>query len=190
MNEYSDTMLEAAQPKAGGATAQAKGIVFRKPDATDGMPIHKLVKACPPLDPNSVYCNLLQCHHFAETAVVAERSGEIEAFVTGYLVPENPEVYFVWQMAVSEQVRGQGVAGRMLESVLSRPNMKGVRFIHTTINPSNIASQTIFTRLAKSLGADISSEPIFTCQEHFDGEHETEMLYTIGPFNAHQSNPS
>src|SRR5690625_5758066 len=45
------------------------GLLFRKPSAKDGYPLHELVAASPPLDPNSAYCNLLQCTHFADTAV-------------------------------------------------------------------------------------------------------------------------
>src|SRR3546814_7090005 len=50
---------------------------FRNPVAEDAQAIHDLIAACPPLDTNSLYCNLLQCTHFAETCVLAERDGEI-----------------------------------------------------------------------------------------------------------------
>src|SRR3546814_14681168 len=39
---------------------------FRNPVAEDAQAIHDLIAACPPLDTNSLYCNLLQCTQFAE----------------------------------------------------------------------------------------------------------------------------
>ena len=41
------------------------------------MAIWELISACPPLDTNSAYANLLQCTHFADTCVIAEREGRI-----------------------------------------------------------------------------------------------------------------
>lgn len=45
--------------------------ILRVPTLEDGPGIHALVAQCPPLDTNSRYCNLLQCHHFADTSIVA-----------------------------------------------------------------------------------------------------------------------
>ena len=56
---------------------------LRKPTASDGADIWELVRSCRPLDENSMYCNLLQCDHFADTCVLAELSGE--AVVGGIL---------------------------------------------------------------------------------------------------------
>merc|ERR1712169_161542 len=39
---------------------------FRKPVSTDGSDVFALVERCKPLDVNSMYCNLLQCSHFAD----------------------------------------------------------------------------------------------------------------------------
>ena len=55
--------------------------MFRKPVATDGPVISGLIAACPPLDPNSAYCNLLQCTDFADSCIIAERGGEVVGWV-------------------------------------------------------------------------------------------------------------
>ncbi|MBD4807723.1 diaminobutyrate acetyltransferase, partial [Xanthomonas citri pv. citri] len=39
--------------------------MFRTPAVTDGPSVTELIAQCLPLDPNSAYCNLLQCTHFA-----------------------------------------------------------------------------------------------------------------------------
>src|SRR5690606_9709400 len=62
-----------------------KSYSLRRPRATDGYALNQLVKRCPPLDTNSVYCNLLQCSDFSATGIAAEDSqGELVGFISGY----------------------------------------------------------------------------------------------------------
>src|SRR3546814_15402672 len=97
------------------------------PKAEDGAAISKLIAACPPLDRNSAYCNLLQCSHFADTCIVAERDGYIAGWISGYRPPSEPDRFFIWQVAVSETARGAGLAGRMIDMLLARPAAAGDR---------------------------------------------------------------
>lgn len=119
-------------------------LTLRKPVAEDGSSIHELVRLCSPLDENSVYCNLLQASYFSESAVVAEADGKIIGFITGFISPKDPEVLFVWQVAVSPAARGLGLGLRMLEQLSARMQKQGARFIETTITDDNGASWTFF----------------------------------------------
>ena len=156
-------------------------IVLRPPVSQDGAAVHKLVSECPPLDTNSVYCNLLQCDHFASTSVAAEMKGRLVGFISGYRVPDRPHVLFVWQVAVSRKARGQKLASRMLQDILSRPNNAGITHVETTITDNNDASWSLFRRLARSFDANLKRTVKFCEEKHFQGEHETEYLATIGP---------
>jgi len=90
-------------------------VVLRRPTDGDGYNLHQLVARCQPLDTNSVYCNLLQCSDFADTAIAAENAqGELVGFISGYRPPARPDTLFVWQVAVDSSMRGQGLALRML----------------------------------------------------------------------------
>lgn len=160
---------------------QATSVLLRPPGAHDGSALHQLVRACPPLDENSVYCNLLQCTHFAETSVVGEADGELACAISAYLVPERQDTLFVWQVAVSRSARGQGVAGRMLRHILARPACARVRYLETTVTDSNQASWSLFESFARRAGAELHRSPLFERQRHFAGEHETEVLARIGP---------
>jgi L-2,4-diaminobutyric acid acetyltransferase len=157
-------------------------VVLRIPLPEDGMDVYKLVKSCPPLDTNSVYCNLLQCSHFAGTSVAADSNGELVGFISGYLVPGRPETLFVWQVAVAEQARGQGLASRMLQHILERSDCDAVTHIETTITEENRASWALFEGLANKLGTELTSSVMFDQEMHFDGQHDSEMLVRIGPF--------
>src|SRR5690606_15746592 len=99
---------------------------LRRPIAADGPAITRLIAACPPLDSNSAYCNLLQCTHFADFCIVAERNGTILGWVSGYRPPTEPNSLFVWQVAVADAARGKGLAHHMINALLERQSAEGV----------------------------------------------------------------
>ncbi len=156
-------------------------IVLRSPCAEDGAAVYKLIADCPPLDTNSMYCNLLQCAHFSATSVAAELNGDLVGFISGYIQPDKPDTLFIWQVAVGEKARGQGLAGRMLKEILARPACAAVRYIETTITPDNRASWALFDSLTNKLGTELKRSVMFERQQHLAGQHETEMLARICP---------
>ncbi|NDV86777.1 diaminobutyrate acetyltransferase [Aurantimonas aggregata] len=157
-------------------------IHLRAPRRQDGADVWALVQGTAGLDDNSMYCNLLQCTHFAATCALAEIDGAVVGWVSGYIPPETPDVLFVWQVCVSEKARGQGLARRLIASVLARDVCSDVRVVHSTITEANKASWALFGSIADSLEADLNRQPHFERDDHFDGRHETEYLVSIGPF--------
>lgn len=146
--------------------------------------IRNLISACKPLDVNSTYAYLLLCQHFSDTCVIAVTGGHVVGFVSAYLTPSQPDTLFVWQVAVHERVRGQGLAGRMLLHLVARPAARTVRYVETTVSPSNPASARVFTRLAQALDAHCDRATLFP-REAFGAEvHDEEVLFRIGPFRA------
>ncbi|MEH6605385.1 MAG: diaminobutyrate acetyltransferase [Pseudomonadales bacterium] len=148
------------------------------------MAVFRLVENCTPLDMNSSYCNLLQCSHFANTSVAATMNGEVLGFISGYVVPGRPDTLFVWQVAVAEQARGLGLASRMLTHIIARPNCADIAFLETTITQDNQASWALFRSFAKTLPADFQSSEWMDKDTHFAGQHDSEELVRIGPFNS------
>ncbi len=154
------------------------------PEASDGAAVWQLISECEPLDRNSMYCNLLQCDHFAGTSIVAELEGDIVGWISAYVVPNEPDTLFIWQVAVSERARGMGLASKMLRSLLDRDACADVASLKTTITGDNEASWALFRRFAQAQRTPIGSEAYFKRGEHFEGRHATEHMVTIGPFGA------
>lgn len=155
---------------------------LRRPTAVDGRKVHALIARCPPLDTNSLYCNLLQCTFYASTCVLAERHDEPIGFISAFVEPENPQCVFVWQVAVAPEARGLGLGLSMLLELLARPACAEVHTLHTTITPDNGASWALFNSLARRLGTAISDQVQFDRTQHFDNRHDSELLVTIGRF--------
>lgn len=158
-------------------------LLLRMPTAEDGAAVHDLIGRCPPLDTNSLYCNLLQCTHFASTSVAAELNGEVVGFISGHSLPTSSDTLFIWQVAVGEAARGKGLATKMLKAILQRPQNTSFKFIETTITDDNQGSWALFNGLAKKLGTQLERSVMFDREQHFGGSHDTEFLARIGPFN-------
>lgn len=157
------------------------GFLFGGPAAEDARPIADLIAACPPLDTNSLYCNLLQTTHFADTCIKAERGGVLEGWISGYRPPNDPAAIFVWQVAVRESARGMGLGMAMLAALMQRPAVADAQRLITTVTPSNHASRRMFAAFARSRGATLEVRPWFDRERHFGGRHDSEELISIGP---------
>lgn len=156
-------------------------ISLRQPRLEDGPALHVLIAECPPLDLNSAYAYHLIGAHFAETSVVAEADNQLLGAITAYLPPQEADCLFVWQVAVHERGRGQGLAARMLDHLVERHEElhgRKLRCLKTTIGPSNEASHRLFARLAENRQARIQCSP-FIAAEACGAGHEAEELVTI-----------
>ena len=172
-----ETALKSPRAKSDGTLS------IRKPKKADGARVWNLIKSIEKLDDNSMYCNLLQCSHFAGTCALAEMDGEPVGWISGYRPPESPDTLFVWQVAVHPDARGRGVAKRLIRELLQRPECRQVRHIHSTITRDNKASWALFRAIADDLDAPMVDDAHFEREEHFDGAHATEHLVEIGPFD-------
>jgi len=151
------------------------------PAKADAGAIHQLIGRCPPLDLNSVYAYLLLSEHFAATCVLAESDAGLEGFVSAYVPPGRTDVLFVWQVAVNEHARGSGLGLRMLQDLLGRPGLAGIRYVETTVSPDNMPSRRMFAGLARRSGATITESALFDSQLFGQAAHDDERLLRIGP---------
>ena len=161
---------------------------LRAPIAKDGHAVSELIAQCPPLDTNSMYCNLLQCTHFSSTSVAAFKQGELVGFISGYLTPEQPECLFIWQVAVGEYARGLGLATHMLKHILARPHCRNASYVETSITETNQGSWALFKGLARKFDTKIDTSVMFDKEHHFQGKNDTESLVRIGPLSRSMQN--
>jgi L-2,4-diaminobutyric acid acetyltransferase len=170
----------APQPTSSSGSIDPE-TTFRSPVAEDAHAISALIASCPPLDANSLYCNLLQCTHFAATCIIAEREGKLEGWISAYRPPNDHQAIFVWQVAVHAGARGRGLGVAMLEALLARPAVADATRLITTVTPSNLASRRMFDSFARLHHAAVTARPHFDRERHFGGGHESEELIAIGP---------
>lgn len=93
----------------------------------------------------------------------------------------------MWQVAITEAARGNGLARRMINALLERPFASGVTHLITTVTDDNAPSWALFNGLARAWDATLVRTPLFECTTHFDGAHATEWLARIGPLPIRRS---
>lgn len=159
---------------------QSDDVMFRRPKPEDGLELHRLIAAAPPLDLNSIYSYCLFGAHFADTSIVAIGNGQPVGFISGYRIPHSPDTLFIWQVAVNQAWRGRRIAWRMLTALLSRFDSDELRHVEASVNPSNLASRGLFERLAVNRGSKLT-ESAFLGATAFGSatEHEPEILLHI-----------
>jgi len=158
-------------------------IRFRNPTVHDGSAVWQLIRDAGTLELNTAYAYLLLCSDFADTSIVAERNGTLLGFVGGYLIPSRPHTVFVWQVGVSADARGEGVASRLLDHLVLADGCRDVDFLETTVTPSNKPSRALFGSLARRAGAPLEESEGFPATVFPEGDHEAERRLHIGPMD-------
>ncbi|QGG96531.1 diaminobutyrate acetyltransferase [Actinomarinicola tropica] len=157
-------------------------ITFRPPTPDDARVVWQMARDSGALDLNSPYAYLLVCDHFAATSLVAEEpDGRLVGFVAAYRPPTEPDVVFVWQIAVDPARRGHGIAQRMLHALVDRLLPLGVLGLTATVTPGNEPSRRLFQSLARDRRTRFEERPLYD-EELFPGEgHEAEHRVLIAP---------
>ncbi|ANW18796.1 diaminobutyrate acetyltransferase [Streptomyces clavuligerus] len=156
------------------------------PSLADGGDLWRIARDSESLDLNSPYSYLIWCRDFSGTSLVARAAnGTPVAFLTGYIRPDRPDTYFVWQIAVDRAYRGHGLGGRLLDAITDRvvPG-RGITTVETTVTPDNTASDRLFTSYARRRRAPLHRCGLLSNDLFPDKEHQPEILYRIGPMAA------
>lgn len=164
--------------------SKGDAIHLRPARVGDGARVWRLLGEIGALERNSCYTYLLLCSHFSSTCVIAELDDEIVGFVLAYRPPSDPDAVFVWQIGVVANMRGHGLAGRLLGALLALPACRDARFLTATVSPENRASLALFRGFARHGGLDCVLEAGFPA-ELFAHPHPDENLFRIGPRSTH-----
>lgn len=153
----------------------------------DGVAVHDLIRACPPLDINSLYCNLLHCTHFASTCAIAIAAADgesVQGWLSAYRPPSEPETLFVWQVAVAPAARRRGLAHDLLGDVLAREACRGVVRVGASVTATNVASLGFFESFARRRGSHVEISPWLDESDAFQSRHEGEWSIRIEDIEA------
>jgi|TARA_B110000503_G_scaffold52015_1_gene83736 L-2,4-diaminobutyric acid acetyltransferase len=152
-------------------------IKITHPNKKNGLAIARLVERCPPLDLNSTYHYFIQSHYFSKTSAVAFDNNEVIAFASGFILPENNNSLFIWQVAIDESYRGQGLGIELINFILEQNH--SVNTIETTVTKSNSSSRRMFEKISQKYESTVSEKVLFDGERDFSNEHESEILITI-----------
>lgn len=169
-------------------------LFFRSATTKDGARMWSFVNEHGVLELNSAYCYMLMATHFGQHCMIAESAPqadtniakEMAGFVLSYRPPEKPEELFVWQIGVHPDMRGRGLAKRMLHQLLTLPANRGVQYITASVATDNEPSRALFRGFARDINVGCEELEFFT-QDMFpsaDDSHEAEDLFRVGPMDS------
>lgn len=167
---------------------------FRSANTSDGARMWSFVNEHGVLELNSAYCYMLMATHFGRHCLVAETAEQADTnvdrrlagFVLSYRPPAQPQDLFVWQIGVHPEMRGRGLAKRMLHQLLTLPANRGVQYITATVATGNEPSRALFRGFARDTNVACNESEFFTA-DMFPAElggHEAEDLFRIGPLDS------
>lgn len=155
-------------------------VIIRPPTPADGLAMWELVRRSGGLDLNSPYAYLMASRNWQATCTLAQAGGDLAGMVMAYCLPDRPDTLFVWQVGVDPAFRGRGLGVAMLSNLAAKLG-NAIRFLETTITPSNRASQALFRSFARDMNAPVAISP-WVSSHDFPDNHEGEDLFRIGPF--------
>lgn len=162
-------------------------LVIEEATPEDGRHIWELVGHVGTLERNTAYAYVLLATYFRKTVLVARCGGKPVGAVVGFIVPDRPNTVFVWQIGVLPEMRGRGVGLRLLRSLVERLVDRDLQYVEATVTPDNIASASLFRKLAESYAAEFRVLSGFDVDLFPGGGHEPERLVRIGPLFSTQT---
>ncbi|WP_408648593.1 diaminobutyrate acetyltransferase [Streptomonospora mangrovi] len=173
-----------AAPEPAVAGGADDGVRLAAPVLGDGPDLWRLARLAG-LALNSPYCYTLWTRDFSATSVIArDADGQARGYIIGYVRPDAPDTYFLWQVGVDPAFRGRRLARRMIDHVGDRITERGLTHLEATVTPDNAASRALFASFARARGCEAAWSPLFR-PEHFPAEaaedDEYEDLVRIGP---------
>lgn len=157
-------------------------IHFRKPTADDGKEMYRIVRESKVLDVNSEYSYLMWGEYFQESSILAIDGDEVIGFITGFIPPNQVDTIFVWQVAVDERYKGNGLATELIERLFKRVRREAdIQYVEATVTPSNIPSRRLFEGIAHKHKTKCIVSECFTESQFTEKGHEAEFKFRIGP---------
>jgi len=134
------------------------------------------------LDPNSSYSYLMMAKFFRDRCFVLKKDdGQVIGFITGIILKDD--IYFILQVCIDPDYHGQGLSKRLLTDATNLLMEKQqIRFIQATIAPDNIASMSLFKKLASWHNTFFAVKDGFD-ENHFPDDKPEEKLIQVGPLD-------
>ncbi len=123
------------------------------------------------------YSYLMMFRLFPTLCLVAQQKGETIGFTLGCSGGVNQEVFFLWQFAVTGDLRGMGIGSRLIRQSIANAKGLGCNRLECTITSKE--SKRAFERVASTLGSALEKIGEVRFRDPKTQEWTTEPLYCM-----------
>ena len=122
----------------------ADDLIIRSACEAEYLEVHGFVSLCKPLEPYGEHFFKIMLRYFGNTCYIAEQEGRIVGWVMGFFSQKQTGTYFLWQIGVHPENRGQRLGQQLLKHLEKHLRNTDACRIELTIDPENVASRQLF----------------------------------------------
>ncbi len=154
-------------------------LTIRPMRTEDVAAVQAFVSTCPPLGVHTAFTYWVLSQYSSTFSFVAESDGRLCGLLTALATDRLDPGLYLWQLGVSEELRGQGVAGRLLSQLAQAMPPAGVTSFDVSISPENEASRRTFQGFARTVGAAWEVVGRSRVVDLFFGHDDSETIHRL-----------
>lgn len=136
-----------------------------------------LADKCSTLDVHTPFTYWVMTRYFSNSTFIAKRNDKYAGYIMSIY---NEKEFFVWQIGILEEFRGQGLAYELIDQVVEVALDKGYSKIVLTIADENKESYYTFVNYSKHRGYSINKKEYIEVKDISNPEFmEREAMYEI-----------
>lgn len=112
----------------------------------DVFEIHEFIGNLEGLVQHPVHFYKIMTEYFGNSFFLIKTDDKIIGLVWGFVSQKNSDVFFLWQIGVSEEHRGKNIARTLIDRLIASAKELRFKRIHATVETGNIASCKLFEK--------------------------------------------
>lgn len=157
-------------------STSAISMLIRKFQTTDYASLRSIIEQDPDVDTHTHYTYWVASALYSETFLVAEIDGVVVGYVFGIAPSNDDKRAFLWQVAVSGQHRGHGIAKALITEFVRQCQYRQITDIALTISPGNSASKKLFESVARIFDSQLV---LVGATGDMDGQMKGEEIFRL-----------
>ncbi|MFA7572199.1 MAG: GNAT family N-acetyltransferase [Lutispora sp.] len=141
--------------------------------------IRELIDICKPLDLHTPFTYWILSEYFNNTCLILEDEGAIVGYTGGLKSSSKEGVFYLWQIGLLPDYRGQGYFGLLLNRVIEEAKKTGCHYLEFSVLSDNYQSINAFSNYAKKKGLPMEKRGSLNFYDKFADEECKEDIYQI-----------
>ncbi|MFO7923048.1 MAG: GNAT family N-acetyltransferase [Bacteroidales bacterium] len=109
--------------------------------------IHRLIGRLEGLVQHPVHFYKIMFNYFGNSFFIVKEAGRVIGFTWGFISQTDKDIFFLWQIGVSEEFRGKNLAQKLIGKLIEFAKKNNCKKIHATVETGNVGSWKMFEKM-------------------------------------------